>query len=264
MSATPDKQFVQLPVDTARWRGLFGLTSHLSLVLLPLTELEQTQAASWLTPAELERFAQFTYPKRKLEWLGGRMAAKYAAVSAATFQEIDAVPQWLNLEVAAAADGRPFIRAADNSARALPDISISHSHGMAAAMAAAHGRCGVDIQKVTPSVIRIQTKFAAPAEVEILQDLAGSGPEASQLTLLWAAKEALKKAMGTRSLPGFLGVQLAGAATDTNGKIGNYFIFEFNLSDITASRATDSYSVAALFYEEHVLAFTGVEEQSML
>ena len=261
MSVTPDKQFVQLPVDTARWRQLFGLNGPLSLVLLPLTELEQEQAVSCLTPAELKRFAQFTYPKRKLEWLGGRMAAKYAAMSAATVQDIDAVPQWLALEVAAATDGRPFILAADNPGRVLPDISISHSHGLAAAMAAVHGRCGVDIQKVTPSVIKIQKKFAAPAEVDILHDLAGSGPEASQLTLLWAAKEALKKAIGTRALPGFLGVKLSGAATDKDGEVGNYFIFDFNLPDSTASRTLDTYSVAALFYEEHVLAFTGVAEQ---
>jgi phosphopantetheinyl transferase len=264
MSVTPDKQFVQLPVDTARWRRLFGLNGPFSLVLLPLAELEQAQAVSCLTPAELTRFAQFSYPKRKLEWLGGRMAAKFAAMSAATVQNIDAVPQWPTLEVAAAADGRPFIRAADNPDRMLPNISISHSHGLAAAMAAGHGRCGVDIQKVAPSVIRIQKKFAAPAEVDILHGLAGSGPEASQLTLLWAAKEALKKAIGTRTLPGFLEVKLSGAATDKDGEVGDYFVFDFNLPDSITSRAMHTFSVAALFYEKHVLAFTGVAEQCML
>ncbi len=264
MSTTPDKQFVQLPVDTVHWRSLFGLNGPLSLVLLSLTELEQAQAVSCLTPAELERFAQFTYKKRKLEWLGGRMTAKYATMSAATVQDIDGVPQWPTLEVAAAEDGRPFIRAADIPGRALPDISISHSHGLAAAMAVVHGRCGVDIQKVTPSVIKVQKKFAAPAEVDILQGLTGSGPEASQLTLLWAAKEALKKAIGTKALPGFLKVKLCKAATDKDEKMGAYFVFDFNLPDSITSRAMDTFTVAALFYEEHVLAFTGVAEKFII
>jgi len=100
---------------------------------------------------------------------------------------------------------------------------------------------------------------------QILEDrsllYAGSGPEASQLTLLWAAKEALKKAIGTRTLPGFLEVKLSGAATDKDGEVGDYFVFDFNLPDSITSRAMHTFSVAALFYEKHVLAFTGVAEQ---
>ena len=265
MSMLLDTIFVQLLVDTARWQSLFGISGPLSLILLPLAKLEQAHAVSCLTPTELERYAQYTYPKRKLEWLGGRMAAKYAAMTATTIHENDEkmVP-WTALEVAAATDGRPFIRAADNPDRVLPDISISHSHGLAAAMAAVHGRCGVDIQKVTPSVIRVKKKFAPPAEVDILQGLADSGPVASQLTLLWAAKEALKKAVGTEVLPGFLGVELCTAITETDRKLGTYFVFEFNLPDRTSSRAGETYSVAALFYKEHVLAFTGVAGKCML
>ena len=264
MSMPIDTILVQLLVDTDHWQSLFGTSGPLSLILLPLGELEQTQAVSCLTPTELERFAQFTYPKRKLEWLGGRMVAKYAAISVAAIHDSDETSAWQGLEVAAAADGRPFLRIARAPDRKLPDISISHSHGLAAAMAAAEARCGVDIQKVTESVIKVQKKFAAPAEVDILQGLAGCGPEASQLTLLWAAKEALKKAVGTRALPGFMEMKLCGTATDTNGDFGDYFIFDFNLPARPAGRATDTSSVAVLFYEEHVLAFTGVAEQYMI
>ena len=94
--------------------------------------------------------------------------------------------------------------------------------------------------------------------------MAGSEPEASQLTLLWAAKEALKKAIGTSVLPGFLGVELCGATTETDTKLGTYFVFKFKLPDNVTGRTGDRYSVAALFYKEHVLAFTGVAEQCMV
>ena len=264
MSMSLDTIFVQLLVDTARWQFLFGTSSPPSLILLPLTELEQAQAISCLTSTELEHYTRFTYPKRKLEWLGGRMAAKYAAISAVTVPDNNKTPPWQGLEVAAAADGRPFVRIADNPDLVLPDISISHSHGLAVAMAVVHGRCGVDIQKVTESVIKVQKKFAAPAELDILQDLADSGPKASQLTLLWAAKEALKKAVGTKTLPGFLGVKLCRAATDTDRELGTYFVFEFNLTDSISSRAGETFTVAALFYKEHVLAFTGMPERFMV
>jgi phosphopantetheinyl transferase len=259
-----DTIFVQLLVDCDHWQSLFGLNGPLSMVLLSLADLEQTQAVSSLSQAELNRYARFNYPKRQLEWLGGRVAAKYALMAAATAEIIGAVPQWSGLEVTAAPDGRPFVRIADDPDRVLPDISISHSHGLAAAMAAAQGRCGVDIQKVTESVIRVQKKFAAPAELNILQGLADSGPKASQLSLLWAAKEALKKAVGTKILPGFLGVELCRAATDTDRELGTYFVFDFNLTGSTASRAGKTYSVAVLYYEEHVLAFTGVAERCMV
>jgi len=131
-------------------------------------------------------------------------------------------------------------------------------------MAAAEGRCGVDIQQVTPSVIKVHKKFAAPVELDILHSLTGSRPEASQLTLLWAAKEALKKAIGTSVLPGFLGVELCGAATETDTKLSKYFVFEFKLSDSVTGQAGNRYAVAALFYKEHVLAFTGMAEQNMV
>jgi len=259
-----DTFFVQLLVDTARWQFLFGTNSPLSLILLPLEKLEQRQAVSCLASAELLHYARFTYPKRKLEWLGGRMAAKCAVMSAATAEIVDAVPQWSGLEVTAAPDGRPFVRIADNPDLVLPDISISHSHGLAVAMSVVHGRCGVDIQKVTESVIRVQKKFAAPAELDILQDLTGSGPKASQLTLLWAAKEALKKAVGTETLPGFLDVKLCRAAIEMDRELGTYFVFDLNLNDNTASRAGETFSVAVLFYKEHALAFTRITEQCMV
>ena len=251
-----------LDLDQDHWRRVFGLSGPLSLALLELVGLDATQAAEYLTPRELDHFALYTHPKRKLEWLGGRIAAKRTVMSMASLHHGDAVPPWLALEIATDPDGRPFIRAVNYPGRTMPDISISHSRGVAAAMAAGEGRCGVDIQKVTPSVIRVCERFAGGAELTILNTLSGDWSEAARLTLLWAAKEALKKAIGAKRLPGFLGIRLIETHPDNHAPIGDCFVFHFTLPDgVTHQSQKNAVSVVVLFQEGYGLAFTGVAKQ---
>jgi phosphopantetheinyl transferase (holo-ACP synthase) len=248
--------------DQDHWRRVFGLNGSLSLVLIELAALEETTAKRCLTPFELERFALFTSPKRKLEWLGGRIAAKQAAMSMICLSEGEPAPHWLGLEVVADPEGRPFIHAVDEPDRILPDISISHSRGLAVAMAAGEGRCGIDIQAVTPTVTRVRARFAGAAELTILDALAEDHSQAARLTLLWAAKEALKKAIGTKRLPGFLGLRLARTSADNCAPVGDYFVFDFNLpAGITTQSQKKTVSVVVLFQEGYGLAFTGLPKR---
>jgi len=252
---------LQLDLDQDHWHRIFGLSGQLSLVLLELAGLEAT-TAEYLTPLELERFALYTYLKRKQEWLGGRIAAKQAAMSMACLADGDETPSWLALEIAVDPEGRPFIRAVNDPGRILPDISISHSRGLAAAMAAGEGRCGIDIQKVTPSVIRVRERFAGAEELKILDTLTGEWSEAVRLTLLWAAKEALKKAIGAKRLPGFMGIRLIGTLTANHLPVGDYFVFHFTLPEgVTTRSQRDTVSVVVLFHEGYGLAFTGVSKR---
>jgi len=256
------EKMLRLDFDQDHWRRIFGLNGPLSLVLLELAGLEATTAAEYLTPLELERFTLYAHPKRKQEWLGGRITAKRTAMAMACSGDGNAAPPWLALEIATDPDGRPFIRAVDDPGRKMPDISISHSRGLAAAMAAGEGRCGIDIQKVTPSVIRVRERFAGSAELTILEALTGDWPAAARLTLLWAAKEALKKAIGTKRLPGFLGIRLIGYDTGNHAPIGDYFVFHFTLPKGVASQGQrNTVAVVVLFHEGYGLAFTGVSKR---
>ena len=97
-------------------------------------------------------------------------------------------------------------------------------------MATGKGFCGVDIQKITPRVIKIQKRFCTPAEKLILQKSFPwqSEIETAALTKLWAAKEALRKAAFAPPLPGFLEMELAEIIRATpqdrtgfHGKIGS-------------------------------------------
>ena len=253
------EMMLRLDLDQDPWRRIFGLKGPFSLVLLELNSLDAATVPEYLTPPERKYFTHFTQPKRKKEWLGGRIAAKQAAQSMACSDAGHEASPWLALEVAADQDGRPFLRAIGDPGRILPDISISHSQGLAAAMAVKEGYCGIDIQKVTPSVMRISERFAGDAEMTILNTLTGDWPKAGRLTLLWAAKEALKKAIGTRRLPGFMSIRLIGTNADNCAPVGDYFVFDFSLpNDITISNQGNTVSVAVLFHEGYGLAFTGV------
>jgi 4'-phosphopantetheinyl transferase len=75
------------------------------------------------------------------------------------------------------------------------DISISHSHGLAAVFAAPKP-CGIDIQFLVEKIGRIAHKFMRPEELEALSET----HRLEHQHVYWGAKEALYKAYGRRQL----------------------------------------------------------------
>jgi len=194
-----------LPPELAAAVRELGAT--LALVRLPplAEQLEKgdLEPAGWLTGPEMARLAGYRYPKRRLEWLGGRLAAKLALLALET---TTASP--LHWRIDSAGDGRPLSFLLDQDGeRPGPEISISHSHGLAAALVARRP-CGLDLQKTTGAVGRVRERFCTPDEAEAL---AAAGLTGDDLTLLWAAKEALRKGLGGTPLTGFLAMTLTGA-----------------------------------------------------
>jgi phosphopantetheinyl transferase len=86
--------------------------------------------------------------------------------------------------------GKPYL---DGSSY---QISLSHSHGMTAAIA---GPCelGIDIQKIVPKIGRIAHKFLRAEEQDCIQP---HFFRLEHLHVFWGAKESLYKAYGRRSL----------------------------------------------------------------
>lgn len=74
-------------------------------------------------------------------------------------------------------------------------ISISHSHQLAAAVAAP-SLCGIDIQFIVPKITRLAHKFLRSEE----KDCIVAAHELDQLHFFWGAKEALYKAYGRKQL----------------------------------------------------------------
>ncbi len=178
----------------------------------------------FLTDMEKKLFAAFTYEKRRMEWLAGRIAAKHAAIklfstSSPKQREIKDA-EWIKWEVGAEENGRPFIVPKSGK----PDISISHSSTIAVAMAATKGTCGVDIQKISPRIIKVEQKFIDSQEKEFNKCACLAHLSAEKfMTLVWSAKEALRKGSGHKSVIGFMEMKLNTVTAERD----NGLIFEF-------------------------------------
>lgn len=245
-------------------KKLLGYQHGMTYVLLDLQKFdEQMQKqgkenilASCLSIQEQEHLGRFTSVKRKKEWLGGRFAAKYAAAGV-LFQN-KKVLSWPGLAVIADENGRPFLAA--DKATFLPDISISHSGDLAAAMAVSKGLCGIDIQKITDRVVKVRERFCTSSEEQIVHSLTGTPLEKqnSVLTKLWAAKEALRKVANTNSLPGFHELKLI----DIDGVSSHKdlppwrFSFTWQHLDMNGNRVKENCSVAVSLIEDYALALT--------
>lgn len=198
-----------------------GLQATPEMVLINLATLQNQLAAGDLDPAryladpELTTYRQFKYKKRQIEWLGGRLAAKRAYFRlTGRPQTPAAMREW---PIRTDEHGKPFFL---TPASDQTGLSISHSHGLALALTVRQRRCGVDLQKISPATIRVREKFCSQAEEQRLPALAlpaRATARAAGLTLLWAAKEALRKARGGHPLTGFIAMELTASVCPNDG-----------------------------------------------
>jgi len=222
------------------------------LTLINLDSLEETMLQeqadghllSLLSSREKELFSGFAYPKRRREWLGGRLAAKYAVFQ---LLQREGTPETLSaLSIMPNSNGSPRISNSFPTRDELPALSISHSGRFAVAMAAAAESCGIDIQKVSAQTVRVADRFCEPDELQILREHAPLLNEKEQMTLLWSAKEALKKALLHDQPVIFQGVALQSVA------LGRHFTLRLHFPGDLGQPAV----ITALMFEECVLAYT--------
>lgn len=84
--------------------------------------------------------------------------------------------------------GKPFLNNGTH-------ISISHSNNYVVVLLNNKKPCGVDIEKISAKVSRIKHKFLSEKELLAIDD-----NNLAQLTLMWAAKEALYKYYGKKEV----------------------------------------------------------------
>ena len=240
-------EILRLPVTDNFLQINPGLKVSPELVLINLEELQHQLTSGdldpteYLDPQELAALQQFKYQKRQIEWLGGRLAAKQA-VLLLQGQKLTgpAMREW---PIFADEHGKPFFKILKND---LFSLSISHSHGLALAMTIKKGICGLDIQKISGATIRVKEKFCSPEEEKIINSL--DLPDKNQetgLTLLWATKEALRKARGGHPLTGFISMQLTEALTTSN----HCWFFTIRIN-------SEKYQIPAFFYKDFAIALS--------
>lgn len=130
-----------------------------------------------LAPAEQQQLGAIRGGRRRQEWLAVRQLVHHMSGR-------DQRGAFVKDEF-----GKPHLEGASWQ------ISISHSHDLAAAIAAPQP-VGIDIQFLVPKIERIAHRFMSKEEYESLQ------PDCrlEQLHIYWGAKESLYKAYGRRQL----------------------------------------------------------------
>lgn len=228
------------------------------LKLIPTGETEpeslKNKPYGYLHDGELAQLKKYKLPKRQSEYLTGRICAKLAA-SSFLKSTLHIPPAMNRMEINNIEYGNPFITFHPPASFPVPSISISHSKGYGAAIAA-HHPCGIDIQSQEKSLIKVQEKYCAEQEYNNLLKVIPEGNELLRLSLLWSAKEAIQKRFSiNNSMPTFLDIHLqAGTKVDCD-----IVLFYFSLPPDTFQRHPRVITVAAGTFRDYAIAVSATE-----
>jgi acyl transferase domain-containing protein/phosphopantetheinyl transferase (holo-ACP synthase) len=154
-----------------------------------------------LSAAERHNWQQLAAaaPKRRTEWLLGRIAAKEAV------RDFIAERHGVHLSnadvtVIAKTTGEPLVTGQWAQSYPAPLVTIAHTEGVAVAVAAdpaAHNGVGVDIQRVGSVTAEVKDLAFHDAESRLVN---GREQSTEWITRIWCAKEAVVKAVAGISL----------------------------------------------------------------
>ena len=153
-----------------------------------LTALESLAQAA-LTLEEHAEYERLVLPKRRREWLAARVCLKTMLLRRRRIGDAR------DCTVVKDARGRPRLAfGPERPADPTYDCSLSHKGRFACAAAARRPgiRIGLDVEEVSPRLVRLAGAFAHDGDV-----LMGSRPDAERLAILWALKEACSKVQGS-------------------------------------------------------------------
>lgn len=220
-----------------------------------LVNVEKMKLSTWLSNEEIDKYHTYALPKRKLEYLTGRISAKMSIISFLEKNQalnISPVPWEIiinNLE-----SGRPtFFFENSRTLLGPKDISISHSSQYACA-SACKNFCGIDIQSCNSTLARVKDRFCTPAEDRYLQHTFSSLGNLSTLSLLWSAKEAVKKTLSIIKMPGFLEINLK----DITIFKGSIYNMTFNISE-NDMRPREVLVIATIF-DDYAIALSSLSQ----
>lgn len=142
--------------------------------------------------------------RRQLEWLGGRTVAKDAVQSFLRNQYgLELLPA--DIEIAADEHGKPVAGGSwTQNIPAVPEISLSHSDGVAVAVVAGGAgkkSLGIDIQAMRALAQDFDSLAFSSDEQKLLKSIEEQD-RTEWLLRLWCAKEAASKALGLGLIEG--------------------------------------------------------------
>ena len=226
-------------VDVFAIGELLTRKDHFSLLLDQFSEEEKLY------------FSRFRYAKRQQEWLGGRLAAKYSLLALPALKNKYSTPN--ELTILPDAFGRP--QPINMTAGETVSCSISHSSRFAVGIASSTKVCGIDIQRIGQQITRVVNRFADKKEKKIMEDRLPMYEKTAQLTMLWAAKEAVKKSLLFDQPSLFQGITLMNIRKNKN-------LCGYTFLCVCAGARIKSVSISVVPLEEYMLAYTGVEDHA--
>lgn len=211
----------------------------------------QSAKARELNDLEQAALAAFKLPKRRAQWLTGRLCAKQAVIGyCQEHLPLLPLPAANRIHIRNSPSGRPYLDCGRADLNSL-DISISHSSDYAIALVAS-GPCGVDIQKDSGSLQRVRDHFCLDSETDLLQRCLPDLDHGRRLTLLWTAKEAVKKALSLEKMPGFLTLILNRCHPDEEGLIN----FSLQQRVLDAAPASPQLPVLASRFQDYAISLS--------
>ena len=150
----------------------------------------------WLNASELEAFDAFVVPKRRRDWLAGRLAAKEAVRGRLRLERAD---NYCQIEICTSSAGGDFGRPQYLLAGEPGEFSLSISHAGDTAVATlaplAGEQVGVDIECIQETDASFEAVALSPSERRRVESLRGMARWRA-ITTIWVIKEAFLKALG--------------------------------------------------------------------
>lgn len=219
------------PVVT-KIRQLLGSTNRFTLAQVPISLVkscvesdEEALLAEQLSAEERAHYESLSVPKRRFEWLAGRIVAK-AAVRMLLHAD---APAPANIHIPRSEDGAPGVVMPEGT-EGTPQVSIAHSHDVAVAIASHTPGFGIDVEKVGDTIREIASKFGTEDEQGQMNGLV-DGDETIGLTSLWAVKEAGLKAIGPEKC------SMRALALENSEAKGDTVVCELGSTDVGRVRA---------------------------
>jgi 4'-phosphopantetheinyl transferase EntD len=230
----------------------------LPLLSAPMSPSPKDPVIDLLHQNEAATLSGYKFPKRRSEYLTGRICAKIAVRELFNLTATHSPPPLMSeIEIARMASERPKLCVHTLSNTTLKmDISISHSGDYGAALAAG-SPCGIDLQLRQDSLLKVKEKYCSEAEYRLLETLLSETGTLTRLTLLWAAKEAAKKAISHWQMPGFLDLEVSDLKNFTH-----YTAFTLHISNIKNQLLPKKVKVIAGMFKEYALAICLMEDNS--
>jgi phosphopantetheinyl transferase len=232
---------------------LLGLLSATTVAEHPQAD---SRFCEMLHPKEAAILSGYRFPKRRSEYLTGRICAKMAIQGFSNLTETHAIPLLLpEIEIANTVNGRPNVRVHTPKANALKmDISISHSGNYGVALAA-ESKCGIDLQRQEAALRRVQEKYCSEGEYRLLETFLTDNDAVTRLAIVWAAKEAAKKALSHWQMPGFLDLEVRELKSFTH-----CMALSLRLTHTKSQQIPEELTVVAGMFDDYALAICLVNE----